>query len=942
MSKVDLAGWSGEAAAGRIDQIVYGHAAYSDYRDRGFIASSVDHPILSNLDSLLRPFVATGDGYEHPSLCYFVHDELAFLIYRVMGRSFPRPAPFSHVLVGNREMLSAELALALWQWRWPGARPRGGGVGERLEPIDAVDLIRTASTKWPELEYRALTRHRPEMISLIAQLFPGPDLARSNFVATESPDNELPVLLLAGLVSLFGSEFLSSGFSTHEHIEKAFRYPLGIIFVDPPAHPVPFAFAAHVIDIRQPSQVSAEDAYWAVEGIARAYSRWPFTGERTVVVLERVARWLREPGFVPPVPAVGAPPRPDDADAQPSLAESSSQDAERSVTETPPWPPPEQDAAGTQPGPTALPPQDADTAEKQAPFRTPSEPDDWPGNVVAPAPDEPAHQTGLSEPGHAVLPLLDEGEAPEAPQQHRLPRGFSRLLSLAGGASRRDFHPRIEAPDQVVAGQQFTLTVGVAPVAVPGVSGRMFSLPRKSLTLGVQVVADGFRLVDGYSWRNELRVTSTQPFPCVTLQMEAMAQGPRVRAAQIQAVYDTGGAVIGLGARAIAVVDSPSLLPRFSMPHRDQPVVLSPRAAGPAADLTVTITCGESPGRLCWSYLSPYFTSAAEPETCDVGPDGAREYARTLIRQVHRHTGRADIAQFLRGTGGQISDKVPDGLWVALAEVAAQTSPRQPTLLLLSEEPYIPWELALLPTPLDPALPAYLGCQVTVGRWVLAKRKPGLPPPSVGEADTMSVVAGIYNLPSWPRLWHAEEEAQLLAETYHARLVPADLPSVLALLADDPLADMVHFAVHGSADPSEQEKGIILVDGKGLEPTVVRACSLRGMPFVFLNACQLGTGEEVLGDYAGMAHAFLYAGACGVTAPLWSVNDYAAKTLALTFYARVVAGERPADVLRDLRCGTSANPRISASALAYQFFGHPCMTLRPVSGSPARNAVEAR
>ena len=47
--------------------------------------------------------------------------------------------------------------------------------------------------------------------------------------------------------------------------------------------------------------------------------------------------------------------------------------------------------------------------------------------------------------------------------------------------------------------------------------------------------------------------------------------------------------------------------------------------------------------------------------------------------------------------------------------------------------------------------------------------------------------------------------------------------------------------------------------------------------FVFLNACQVGAGQRVLGDYAGLATAFLSAGAAGVVAALWNVHDLAAR-----------------------------------------------------------------
>ena len=80
-----------------------------------------------------------------------------------------------------------------------------------------------------------------------------------------------------------------------------------------------------------------------------------------------------------------------------------------------------------------------------------------------------------------------------------------------------------------------------------------------------------------------------------------------------------------------------------------------------------------------------------------------------------------------------------------------------------------------------------------------------------------------------------------------------------------------------------------------LSPYDVKATSLGGRgPLVFLNACQVGAAREVLGDYAGMAEAFLHAGASAVIAPLWTIDDGAAKTLALSFTSPSPAGEPPA------------------------------------------------
>jgi CHAT domain-containing protein len=79
-----------------------------------------------------------------------------------------------------------------------------------------------------------------------------------------------------------------------------------------------------------------------------------------------------------------------------------------------------------------------------------------------------------------------------------------------------------------------------------------------------------------------------------------------------------------------------------------------------------------------------------------------------------------------------------------------------------------------------------------------------------------------------------------------------------------------------------------------------------------------------LGDYAGMAVAFLRAGASAVIAPLWSIDDESASRVALSFYDRAISESReaPAEVLREVR-REYLNDRAASTPLAYQFFGHP-------------------
>src|SRR5206468_3624508 len=174
----------------------------------------------------------------------------------------------------------------------------------------------------------------------------------------------------------------------------------------------------------------------------------------------------------------------------------------------------------------------------------------------------------------------------------------------------------------------------------------------------------------------------------------------------------------------------------------------------------------------------------------------------------------------------------------------------------------------------------------------------------------MAVVSGVYT--DMERLLAAEEESRQLQRLYQAVPVDAQLDPVMNLLRGTPAVDIIHFAVHGKFDAQGYDEGIYLISGPPIVPLQVRTGRLKERgPFVFLNACQLGSSAELLGDYYGTAEAFLRAGASAVIAPLWSVDDEIAQQIALGFYEKALAkladpnSEPPlvADLLREVRLG---------------------------------------
>lgn len=489
----------------------------------------------------------------------------------------------------------------------------------------------------------------------------------------------------------------------------------------------------------------------------------------------------------------------------------------------------------------------------------------------------------------------------------------------------------LDCPTLPVAGTEFELTAGLSPVPSDGVQVRPIEEPGrrvKPYILTVQVVADGFDLRKGESWRHDLAVTEAQPYPRVTLHLTPEDQSEPVRPATITATYTVDGQIVGTATRAVAVV-----LAGTEAPDVDDEVHgagFSIPTVSLAPDLTVAIHKTEELHLLRMTIASPHDVPIPDGEIeIDIGnrPD---EYVRNLTRALDGSEGRPELRRELMGHGRVLAGTLPAEFWDAL-RAAAAASDGPPTLLLLSAEGRIPWELAVVDPPLDPALPPFLSTQTVMGRWVLGDAP--LPPPHEHEIEAMAVITGDFkDLARWETLQAAFEERDTLQREYQAEGVDATFESVTSLLQRDPVPSIVHVAVHGKYKPNAPDEGLILTDGTWLTPRVIRAERIAGRPFVFLNACQVGSGSDELHQYTGLAAAFLASGASGVIAPMWSVKDEIARDIAVGFYAATV--EQGVSVGEAIRREREAFARedgdepTSATFMAYQYFGHPLLRLR--------------
>jgi CHAT domain-containing protein len=197
-------------------------------------------------------------------------------------------------------------------------------------------------------------------------------------------------------------------------------------------------------------------------------------------------------------------------------------------------------------------------------------------------------------------------------------------------------------------------------------------------------------------------------------------------------------------------------------------------------------------------------------------------------------------------------------------------------------------------------------------------------------------------------LQSARAEAQEVAGLFvpPAAEVDPDIMLVTDLLRGSPPCDVLHVALHGKFDDQLGAQGIVLLEkspaggavGRYLTPEMMETGELDRGPFVFLNACQVGSDQQVLGDYAGFATTLLRIGAAAVVAPLWNVDDVVAHTVAKTFYAAAWTGPDrvpAAEAIRALRATyteaavTAGDASMDPTLIAYQVYGHPRLLLAP-------------
>lgn len=311
---------------------------------------------------------------------------------------------------------------------------------------------------------------------------------------------------------------------------------------------------------------------------------------------------------------------------------------------------------------------------------------------------------------------------------------------------------------------------------------------------------------------------------------------------------------------------------------------------------------------------------------------GAADPAVDALLQRHLQIPFADVDRRVKALGQNLwRDLIPGELKTLYSYERERWC--SGTTLILSDEPYIPWELVW---------PYEAGAWEDEGPWSQTLRltrwlrkddrgngndkAPGRLP-----ANALAVLAPTYslleNLPS------AQPERQLLLELIQQHklrdLSPKEATwrAVMNLLEAGGY-DWLHVASHGNfyPDAPDGNSSLWLQRDSGLTPQHVAGMQIEGYlherrPAFFFNACEVGRQGWALTLMGGWANRLISCGASMFIGPLWSVADSSALIFASSFYQGLFSGQTLAAATQQARL--AAKQAGDPTYLAYSVYGHP-------------------
>jgi len=252
------------------------------------------------------------------------------------------------------------------------------------------------------------------------------------------------------------------------------------------------------------------------------------------------------------------------------------------------------------------------------------------------------------------------------------------------------------------------------------------------------------------------------------------------------------------------------------------------------------------------------------------------------------------------------------------------------SLLITSDEPWIPWEL-LKPYHFEVGegqeyIDDFWATRFRFSRWLA-----GRGPVASVAVDTAALVLPDVGLPA------VAAEQDFFEALAAQRMVKLTGPSQLRKEVLDLLLlggyQVLHIATHGQFDAGDADRSVIELADDLLRPADLRGSLLRGirrsMPLVFLNACDGGRANFGLTGLGGWAEKlFKEANAAAFVGALWEVHDELAVEFSRQFYSRLSEGDTLGQAMQAARAHVRELDPLNPTWLAYTLYGDPNAVVR--------------
>ena len=491
-------------------------------------------------------------------------------------------------------------------------------------------------------------------------------------------------------------------------------------------------------------------------------------------------------------------------------------------------------------------------------------------------------------------------------------------------------YPNLDCPDKAILDQRFSLTIellidkpGDQPEPVYGVLTLEDTGTEKLPEVEVVLSHSGFDLEGSNTQIMEVErdYDSSVRFVLVPRKLGQH---------KIKVQFYQNGKPIGKAVRNILVSEQPVTV---EVPQPDQPIDIELKTilTIPPPDLELYIDLADDSRTLSFGLHS------VKPEI---------DYHRTKLGQVTLQGSPLEKMQSVYKEMTQLAQKMPttaeerawaehrleavgNELWDELIPDRLKQEywkfkSRVKSVLITSEEPWIPWEMLKPYRDNDDGEQEndLFWCQhFAISRWLSG----------AGMADELDIKTARSVAPIQVNLPSVKDELAFLEQLSGLRSNVTPLTAfstrmqVLDSLKNEDLS-VLHFACHGMFDAtSPNDSAIKLSDGSLCPSDIkVRFGGKRQRPLIFINACHGGRAEFSFTGLGGWAERMVNARAGAFIGAMWEVSDKLALQFAKTFYTALLKDNKTiAESFRQAREEIRQLAPYNSTWLAYTLYADP-------------------